>query len=220
MRFITRLAPNRILYKEVAQEQLPNLMSSANAIRYGNRLLYMKKVPVVLYGNVGFAYIGVDVDSRNQQMKQAAFAAMDDKLPLEVFDKRMSDLGVFMIISSEDIQREEILPLYYTRQQIEQVFDLGKNNADLLPLRVQNEETFRGHLMLTFLATVLLQKLQRDIIAKRKKNEKINPEGAFLTLRNQKCKVYEEEIVPQEAVKSINDIYKLFHIECPTVISK
>ena len=124
----------------------------------------------------------------------------------------MSKLGVFIIISSEDIAVEEILPLYYTRQQIEQVFDLGKNGADILPLRIQNEDTFRGHLMLTFLATVLLQKLQRDILAKSKKKDKINPEGALFGLRNQKCKVYEDEIVPQEAVKSINDVYKLFKI--------
>lgn len=218
--FITRLAPNRVLFKEVAKEHLSSLTYSANALRYGNRLLYMKKVPVELYGHSGFAYIGVDVDSRNQQMKRAAFAAMDDKLPLEDADKKMSKLGVFIIISSEDIAIDEILPLYYTRQQIEQVFDLGKNNANLLPLRVQNEDTFRGHLMLTFLATVILQKLQRDILTKRKKKDKINPEGAFIALRNQKCKVYDNEIVPQEAVKAINDVYKLFKIKCPYTISK
>ncbi|MDE7479025.1 MAG: hypothetical protein K2M91_13970 [Lachnospiraceae bacterium] len=45
----------------------------------------------------------------------------------------------------------KILPLYYTRQQEERVFDTGKNNADLLPLRIQNEDAFRGHLMLTFI---------------------------------------------------------------------
>jgi hypothetical protein len=218
VRFLTRLAPNRTLFKDVTSEHLPGLMSSVNALRYGNRLLYMKKVPVKMYGHAGFAYIGVDTDSRNQQMKRAAFAAMDDKLAPEDADKRMQRLGVFVIISSEDIEIEEILPLYYTRQQVEQVFDLGKNNADILPLRVQNEDTFRGHLMLTFLATVLLQKLQRDVIAKRKKKDKINPEGAFIALRNQKCKVYTDEIVPQEVVKRINDVYRLFQIECPVVI--
>jgi len=72
--------------------------------------------------------------------------------------------------------------------------------------------------MLTFLATVLLQQLQRDILAKRKKKDKTNPEGALFTLRNQKCKVYANEIVPQEAVKSINDVYKLFKKKCPAAI--
>ena len=218
VRFLTRLAPNRTLFKDISKEHLPSIMTSANALRYGNRLLYMKKVPVELYGNAGFAYIGVDVDSKNQQMKRAAFAAIDDKLSPKDADAQMLKLGVFMIISSEDIELAEILPLYYTRQQIEQVFDLGKNNADIMPLRVQNEDTFRGHLMITFLATVLLQKLQRDILTKRKKKEKTNPEGALFALRNQKCKVYANEIVPQEAVKSVNDLYKLFQIKCPAAI--
>jgi hypothetical protein len=220
VRFVTRLASNRTLFKDVAEKYLPALMTSENAIRYGNRLLYIKKIAVELYGNEGFAYVGVDIDSRNHQMKRAAFEALDDNLSPKEMDDRMSRLGLFMLISSENIPEHEILPLYYTRQQIEQVFDVGKNDADLLPLRIQTEETFRGHLMLTFLATILLQKLQRDILAKRSKKNKINPEGTLMVLRNQKCKVYEKTVIPQEAVKNINDIYKLLKIECPTIIQK
>jgi hypothetical protein len=220
VRFITRLAPNRTLFKEAVTKHLPSLMTSKNAIRYGNRLLYMKKASVDLYGNEGFAYIGIDVDSRNQQMKRAAFEALDDGLSPKDMDSKMSRLGLFMLISSEDISKGEVLPLYYTRQQIEQVFDIGKNDADILPLRVQSEETFRGHLLLTFMATALLQRLQRDIIAKRKKKSRINPEGALMVLRNQKCKVFEKAIIPQEAVKSVNEIYSLLRIEFPTSIQR
>jgi hypothetical protein len=68
--FVTRLASNRVLYKELTREHLPGIMSAANAIRYGNRLLYMKKVSVDIYDHAGFAYVGVDVDSRNQQIKK------------------------------------------------------------------------------------------------------------------------------------------------------
>ncbi len=72
--------------------------------------------------------------------------------------------------------------------------------------------------MLTFMATAILQRLQRDILKRRKKNDRINPEGAFMKLRNQKCKVYEKNIIPQEPVKDINAIYKLLGIECPVAI--
>jgi hypothetical protein len=220
VKFVTRLAPNRKLFKEVAKARLAGLMSSENAVRYGNRLLYICKENVDIYGNNGYAYIGIDVDNRNQQLKRAAFHALDDKISPKDMDDRMSRLGLFIIISSEDIPVNEILPLYYTRQQIEQVFDVGKNEADLLPIRIQSEETFRGHLMLTFMATVVLQKLQRDIIMKRKKKDKTNPEGALFSLKNQKCKVYDKAVVPQEAVKSNNDIYRLFNIRCPASIPR
>jgi len=218
--FITRLAPNRKLYKEVAADQLGDIVSAKYAIRYGNRLVYMKKAKIDICGHDGFAFVGVDDDSRNSQVKRTIFNSMDDKLSPEEIDCRITRLGAFVLISSDDMDVKDVLPLYYTRQQVEQVFDIGKNNADILPLRVQNEDTFRGHLMLTFIATAILQKLQRDIIASRKKGDKTNPEGAFMKLRNQKCKVYRENIVPQEAVKEINDIYKLLKIECPTTIAK
>jgi hypothetical protein len=74
--------------------------------------------------------------------------------------------------------------------------------------------------MLTFLATIVIQKLQRDMIAKHKKSEKVCPEGAFMNLRNQKCKVFQNEIVPQEAVRTNNELYKMFGITCPTAIQK
>jgi Transposase len=218
--FITRLAPNRNIYKQVTESEIKDIFSSEYAIRYGNRLVYMKKKKVDVYGYTGYAYVGVDMDSRNQQLKRTVFSAIDDKKTPKEMDERLAKLGVFMLLSSKDLPVDEVLPLYYTRQQIEQVFDIGKNNADLLPLRVQNEETFRGHLMLTFMATAILQSLQRDILSRRKKTEKINPEGALMNLRNQKCKVYDNCIVPQERVKKINDIYKLLDISCPVTIDR
>jgi len=195
-------------------------MDSENAVRYGNRLLYIRKEALNIYGNKGYAYVGIDMDSRNQQLKRAAFNALDDRLSPKDMNDKIARLGLFMLVSSENIPVDEVLPLYYTRQQIEQVFDVGKNEADLLPLRIQTEDTFRGHLMLTFFATIVLQKLQRDIIVKSKKKDKINPEGATMALRNQKCKVFDEAVVPQEAVKSVNDVYRLFGFHCPDSIVK
>jgi transposase len=218
--FVTRLAPNRKLYKDVIANQLDGILSTKYAIRYGSRLIYMKKEKVDVYGCEGYAYVGVDMDSRNSQIKPTTFNSMDEQLSVKETDQLIVKLGVFMLLSSDDMDMKDILPLYYTRQQVEQVFDMAKNNADILPLRIQNEDTFRGHLMLTFWATAIFQKLQRDILASRKKSDKTNPEGAFMKLRNQKCKVYAKEIVPQEAVKEINSIYKLLEIDCPVTISR
>ncbi len=80
--------------------------------------------------------------------------------------------------------------------------------------------SFRGHLMLAFIATAVLQSLQRDILSRRRKGDRINPEGAFMKLRNQKCKVYEHSIIPQKPVKDINEIYRLLGIKVPTSISR
>ena len=55
--------------------------------------------------------------------------------------------------------------------------------------------------MLSFMAKVVLQKLQRDILSWRKKEDRINLQGVVMKQRNQKCKAYERNIIPQEQSK-------------------
>ena len=45
--------------------------------------------------------------------------------------------GTFVLISFRRIVTEKVFPFYYTRQQIEQGFDVCKNNTKMLPFRTQ-----------------------------------------------------------------------------------
>jgi len=137
--------------------------------------------------------------------------ALEDKhMSNEEFDRKLITKGVFIIISSESMNTSEILPLYYTRQAIEQVFDLYKNNADLLPLRTHGENTFRGHLMLSFISTVAYMLINRLL-----DGSKYCADGAFRALHNLKCKVFDDCILVKEPTKKVNEITKHLHIELP-----
>jgi transposase len=127
--------------------------------------------------------------------------------------ERMSAMGIFVLVSTRRVAKSKILPAYYTRQQIEQIFDIGKNYAGMLPLRVHREETFRGHLLLTFAAAVIVKMIQDKL-----SSTSYNPISMFLNLRNQKCKLYENQVITQEAFKKANDCYELFGIKCPVTI--
>jgi transposase len=127
--------------------------------------------------------------------------------------EQMSTMGMFVLVSTRRVGKSKILPAYYTRQQIEQIFDIGKNYAGMLPLRVHKEETFRGHLLLTFVASVIVKMIQDKL-----NPTSYNPISMFLNLRNQKCKLYEKQVITQEAFKKANDCYKLFGIKCPLAI--
>ena len=52
------------------------------------------------------------------------------------------------------------MPLYYTRDQIEKIFELCKQDGKILPLNVETEATFRGHLMMTFMGAVILKLIE------------------------------------------------------------
>ena len=216
--FMTRLVPNRVLYKELAAKHASGLMAAKYAIKYGERLVYIKKVNIELYEQKAYAYIAVDDDVVRLHHKRAVFHAIEDKLTPEQIDAKLETLGLFIIISSEDMAVTEVLPLYYTRQQVEQVFDITKNYADLTPLRTEDEAAFRGHLMLTFLATIVMQRLQSDILKRRPSKKSLNAEGIWRKLHMHKCKVYTQAIVPQEATAKANKVYDLFKIEVPQEI--
>ena len=83
----------------------------------------------------------------------------------------------------------------------------------MLPLRVQTEETLRGHLMLSFIAAVIIKILQEKL-----KDTSMTPEGTLKTLRNQKCKVFETKVITSEFVKKANDVIKFLKMKCPVKI--
>jgi hypothetical protein len=213
--FVSRLKENYVLYKELVKEHLGTLMEKENLVEYNGRYVFLKCVECEVEGHHAYSYVGLDIERKSAEaqktFKRAAAKNMDTG---QVFDA-MAKQGVFILVSSRRIAKAKVLPLYYTRQQIEQVFDIGKNYAEMLPIRVHSEEAFRGHLLLTFIATVVIKQIQ-DALAKTA----ITPMSLFQDLRNQKCKVYSDRVIALEAFKKANDCYKHFGLKCPVVIQR
>lgn len=212
--FISRLRENRILYKELVARHLPDIQNEKNFVSYNDRYVYIKCVECEpIEGYKGYAYIGLDINRKSSEAHNLFQKAKSKKISDKDVYEKMQSQGVFILISSRRIAKDKILPAYYTRQQIEQIFDIGKNYAEMLPIRVQNESTFRGHLLLTFMATVIYK-----IVQDKLKETSLNPKSMFLNLRNHKCKVFNHAIITQEEFKKANDSYELFKIKCPVRI--
>ena len=212
--FLSRMKENRKIYKQLIAEHLPALEAEENMVRYNSRYAYIKRVECeIIEGHKAYAYVCQDIAMKGFSTSKIFAKASAKNLGVkEVYDE-LQKKGVFVLFSSRPIAKEKILPTYYARQQIEQIFDIGKNYANMLPLRVHTEETFRGHLMLTFISSIIVKILQDEL-----KSTACNPISAFLQLRNQKCKVFDSEIIPQEAVKKVNDIYKKFKLNYPKLV--
>ena len=132
--------------------------------------------------------------------------------PSELHEMRKRQ-GLFVLYSSRLIKKGDVLPIYYTRRQISEIFDICKNNTKMLPLRTQSEETFRGHLVLSFIASVIVKMLQEKV-----KDTSFNPESMLLSLRNQKCKVFDDKVITCEFVRNANLIAKMFKYKVPVEI--
>ncbi|MDR1050406.1 MAG: transposase [Deltaproteobacteria bacterium] len=207
--FVTRMRENRKLYKAIIAEHLPSLRDEGNLVSYNTRYAYIKRIECELVpGRRAYAYLGLDLSMRSLQSSKLFARAARGHMSGAQVHREMQAQGLFVLLSTRPIAKDGILPLYYTRQQIEQVFDVCKNNTNLMPLRVQSEDTLRGHLLLAFTASAIIKKLQEDL-----RETEHTPENALLALRNHKCKVFDGYVLTMEAAKCANDIYKAFKLK-------
>ena len=205
------MGTNLKLYKTLLAENAEDLTKAKYLLMQRDRLVSVKRVEIDLFGHLGYAYVILDHARREDEIyKYARTTIGSDDVSYEEMDMAMKLKGFCIIISSEKIDTKDILPLYDTRQAVEQVFDMSKNDAELLPLRVHNEETFRGHMLLSFITTVAFLSYNQLL-----KGTPFNAEEAFMILRNQKCKVFNDYILPKEPNKKMSEIYKELKINSP-----
>ena len=209
--FVMRMVPNRKIYKDLVREHADDIEDAKYLVKYRDRFIYIKRVEIDLFGKIGYAFIAKDIDRKHDEVKKYIRGALENNdISAEEMNVEMSKKGLFILVASDQIDTVEILPLYYTRQAIEQVFDIEKNNADLLPLRVHGIESFRGHLLLSFLTSAAYILVNESL-----RNANVCAIGAYRILRNLKCKVFDTKIVVQEANKKMNDIAKHVKLNFP-----
>jgi hypothetical protein len=213
--FITRMKPNLKKFKQLVASDSYDIGTSKYLVKYQNRFLHIKKVEMTLFDRTGYAYICQDDDLKHILEKEYYKDIYEEDVLPDNIDESVNELGIFILISSEDITTRELLPLYYTRETVEQVFDIGKNNVDLIPLRIHTEERFRGHLLMSFIASYVYILVNNYFI-----HTDSCAIGVFRTMKNQKCKIYDDVIIPQEPTKAMNQIYETLNIEAKDKISR
>lgn len=207
--FLARVKKNWSLYKEIVKNHRADLECDENRHTFNGRFVYLKQVAYQLSEeHTLYCYLGLDDERRSNERRQLAKCAEEDELSQETIGQRLRDMGLFMLVSSRRVAVKDLLPLYYTRQDIEQVFDISKGYAKALPLCVQTVDTFRGHLLMVFCSTIVLRHLQQLL-----RSSPYSLDDFLTVMRNQKAKIYEDLVVPMEATKKQNDFYKLARIK-------
>jgi transposase len=188
--FLIRLPANRTLFADMIEQTSSTIELPANRIIYGERVLFVQKAAVTLYGeHLAFAYVCCDIKRRADEKVKLLRETKDDGLSDDEIARKLKRAGMFVLLSASDVPTSEILPLYYLRQSAEQIFQIGKSRADMLPIRVHSEAAFRGVLFLNFLSIVLYINFREQI------PNNVTVEAAFKELRNLMCKVYDDDSI-------------------------
>lgn len=220
--FLTRLRPNWTLYKQVVADHLGKIREEGIVVKQNGRLIRVLKThasigekknskgEVVFPGYPVYAYLCVDEQRSALEQLQLIQRVVKGSVPLEEYSEKLESKGVFMLVSKRSIRPEKVVELYYTRQEIEQVFDFGKNYARMLPLSVHEEETFQGHMVLTFIATIMIKLLAGKL---EKTGVPVQPTLACLAAHT--CTKYKDLFITAEPNRTANEAYKAAGIEYP-----
>jgi transposase len=185
--FLIRLPAGRTLFADMIDNTVETLETPLNRVIYGERVLFIQKVSITLYGEYpAFAYICCDIKRKADETVRLLIETKEDGLSADDTARKLKRAGIFVLLSASDIPTSEVLPLYYLRQSAEQIFQVSKNHADILPIRVHSEAAFRGLLFLNFLCVVLFLNLREQL------PDNVTVENAIKEMRNLMCKVYDD----------------------------
>ena len=192
--FLTRMPSNRVIYKSLIHEDDASIERSENAVKYGKRGLFIRKRHIDLYGYPAFAYVVCDPIRRGKEIskKILGLESMEDELDLE-------GSGMMVLVSNVDMNIDEVVPFYYSRQMAEQLFGISKDDLNILPIRTHSEARFRGLMLLSFIALIVYIKVKTFLGAE------ITVEQVLLLMRNLKCKVFSDKsLIVSEVTKQQN----------------
>lgn len=210
--FVTRLPKSHNIFYDLV-DGAHFIESHANATKYGERIIFIESMEKIIYGHKMTAHVILDPNTKAKDMNFILKNSTEEELTtkqLDVINKKIKYSGFFILLSKSPIPRQDVLPTYYIRQKIEQVFGFAKSNNNLLPLRVHSEQSINGYLLLAFIALIVF------IIMRQQLYPNISMNKALLILRGLKAKVYEKELVIQETSKKVKDIAKKLNIIMPT----
>lgn len=201
--FLIRVPANRSLYHDLI-ENSGDMEDPDRSVQYGNRIMFIITGKTSFAGHDVFVYTVLDPERRGRELRKYLLKHQKD------FDRfSVKRKGFMVLMSSSEISRDDLIPMYYTRQFVEKAFSYSKEDLSLLPLRVHSEDALRGYLFLIFLSLIVYMGIQKQI-------ESV--EMSLDILRNLKCKVFEKEIVIQELTKDQKKLYEKIGIIVPNTM--
>lgn len=209
--FVARLPEkNHRIYNDILSKGLDSLKRPENLVEFNGRYVYAKQVECHIGGYTAYAYLCFDVDASSDENHKAIKRSRKQKISDREMHRLFESSGLFVLLASLPYQASEILTVYYTRQLVEQYFDVSKGISRLTPLRVHTEQRVLGHILLSQIAATVNLYIQQKMHSAYEDSEEM-----FMGLKNQKCIVYASRIVTNEGQSGATQYYNKFKIKYP-----
>lgn len=154
----------------------------------------------------------LDSERKGREIKRLILQTVDDGVGCFDLEYDFLRCGVMVLVFSFEVLREVVVSMYYLRQRVEVLFGFAKVDVGFLSLWVYREVSFRGFLFLQFLSLIVFAHLEKVL------GNECSVGEVLLTMRNFKCKVYEDEIMVCESNRGQKEICKKLDIVVPKTL--
>lgn len=217
--FLIRVPASSRLFKDLLATHLDKILKDPNNIvQYEGRGLCIKCIPAVIGGNEcsvhGYAYICVDWSRRAAETAAATHSLSTGAIENDAFTHSCRLAGVFMLAgTNDDLTPAELLLAYDSKADIERTFDICMNNASMLPLSIEQESTFAGHVLISYMSTILHKIFQ----SKSKTSSKCSAADLRRKLNAHKAQIRTEDILLSDVDSELMQLYELVGLTPPKV---
>ncbi|MDR2198717.1 MAG: transposase [Deltaproteobacteria bacterium] len=215
--FLIRMTKNKKEYKKLMTEFGNDLNLPKYAKAYNGRSLYIKKVPFNILGKELYAYLMIDLQKDFEEGNHIIqkYSDIDDPDRDKKIARKQETGGRFILLASKEYNENEILPLYYQRQGIEQLFDIIKTYTNVVPVRVHSDETLQGTLLIAFLATAVYSRISYAL-----SDSKFSAKEALAELGYIVIHTNESSAIIEELTKKQKEILQDLKLEYPMDLEK
>ncbi len=155
-----------------------------------------------------YHYIVLDPKTKAEKSTKYLLEILDEQITADAnSDFDLITKGMFILISSSEIEENNLLKLYYERQIAEQLFGFLKDDLEILPLRVHQESTLKWYLFISFISLIIFIEI-RD-----KLKNKYQFEEAMLLLKSLKVRTYGDTEIIGELTKDQRLILEYLEID-------
>ena len=211
--YITRVKSNNKQFTDALSENPINIFDKNYLYRCGGKYYSIKEKEIKIGKNkdkVAYLYYGIDIYRFCYEVINTLTKKESSYIEIGKISEQINSVGYFCLISSKHYDKEIIIPTYNKRLSIEQTFDIAKNYTKLLPLRVHNEYTLKGHILVSYIATCIIKSIKLGLNTySLSLGNKVN------NLRYIKCNKYNNNIVTSIPTKGDVNIFNSFSIDFP-----
>jgi hypothetical protein len=209
--FVLRMPENNTIYASVLNDYAEKLDDTDNLVSYNKRFLFVEQVKLSISGKECYAYLCLDLDKEKKDKVKFIQNNYDNDDFKDKYKKKSINFGKFMILSNKNINKSKIIDTYYSRAKIEQIFDTAKNMTGLLPLGVHSEEALSGHLLISFISSVVY-----SIIYNKLSDKKIFSTDFYYQLQLLRIDIYaNNNHIIHELCKDQREVIEALDLEYP-----